>query len=114
MDLSQASRTARFWWYFGAILTGSVGLFLALVHINPFAKELGLSGTEANLLIGLVGAGNVGGRLFLGGIGDKIGPKRLLDSDTLPPKVCFPMNGVVVRRNNNHKPGFEVRLGKSD
>jgi MFS family permease len=78
MDLREASGTARFWWYFGAILMGSVGLFLALVHINPFAREMGISGTEANLLIGFVGAGNVGGRLFLGGVGDKIGPKRLL------------------------------------
>lgn len=78
MDLREASGTARFWWYFAAILMGSVGLFLALVHINPFAREMGISETEANLLIGFVGAGNVGGRLFLGGVGDKIGPKRLL------------------------------------
>ncbi|WP_245294281.1 MFS transporter [Rhizobium etli] len=77
-DLREASGTARFWWHFGAILMGSVGLFLALVHINPFAREMGISEAEANLLIGFVGAGNVGGRLFLGGVGDKIGPKRLL------------------------------------
>jgi predicted MFS family arabinose efflux permease len=78
MRLTEAVTTGQFWWYFGAIFFGSVGLFLALVHINPYARQFGLSATEANLLIGLIGVGNVGGRLFLGSIGDRIGVRRLL------------------------------------
>ncbi|MEB0092406.1 MFS transporter [Pseudomonas sp. CCI4.2] len=78
MRLAEAVKTGRFWWYFVAIFFGSVGLFLALVHINPYARQLGLSATEANLLIGLIGIGNVGGRLFLGSLGDRMGPRRLL------------------------------------
>jgi OFA family oxalate/formate antiporter-like MFS transporter len=81
--LAEAIRSGRFWWYFGAILLGSVGLFLALVHINPYARQLGISATQANLLIGLIGVGNVAGRLFLGSIGDRIGAKRLLVCLTL-------------------------------
>lgn len=76
--LSSAVRTGCFWWYFGAILLGSVGLFLALVHINPYARQSGVSATEANLLIGLIGIGNVAGRLLLGGLADRIGARRLL------------------------------------
>ncbi|WP_371998970.1 MFS transporter (plasmid) [Tistrella mobilis] len=76
--LAEAARTARFHWYFAAILFGSVGLFLALVHINPYAQALGLPEARANLLIGLIGAGNIGGRLFLGRLGDRMGPLRLL------------------------------------
>jgi hypothetical protein len=34
-DLREAARHARFWWYFAAIFLGSIGLFLALIHINP-------------------------------------------------------------------------------
>nr|WP_256346908.1 MFS transporter [Pseudomonas gingeri] len=30
------------------------------------------------MLIGLIGVGNVAGRLFLGGLGDRMGPRRLL------------------------------------
>ncbi|HEF4762852.1 TPA: MFS transporter [Pseudomonas putida] len=78
MRLAEAARTGRFWWYFGAIFFGSVGLFLALVHINPYARQFGISATQASLLIGLIGVGNVAGRLFLASIGDRMGACRLL------------------------------------
>lgn len=76
--LREALVGARFWWLFAAILLASVGLFIALVHIAPQARGLGLGGAQAPLLIGLVGVGNVGGRLVLGGLGDRLGPQRLL------------------------------------
>lgn len=78
LRLAQAARTGRFWWYFAAIFFGSVGLFLALVHINPYALQFGISATQANLLIGLIGIGNISGRLFLGSMGDRMGALRLL------------------------------------
>lgn len=83
LRLSEALGMARFWWYFAAILCGSVGLFVALVHINPYARQAGLGVSAANLLIGLIGVGNVGGRLFLGSLGDRIGSRRLLIALTL-------------------------------
>lgn len=61
---------------FIAIFFGSIGLFLALVHINPYAQQQGLNATQANLLIGLIGMGNIGGRLVLGRIGDRMGARR--------------------------------------
>jgi len=76
--LAEAGRAPRFWWYFCAILLGSIGLFLALVHINPYAEQLGISPSRADLLIGLIGVGNIGGRLALGTAGDRTGPRRLL------------------------------------
>lgn len=78
MTLRDTIYLGRFWWYFVAIFLGSIGLFLALIHINPYAQQQGLSATEANLLIGLIGVGNIGGRLVLGRIGDKIGPLKFL------------------------------------
>ncbi|WP_218196347.1 MULTISPECIES: MFS transporter [unclassified Pseudomonas] len=48
------------------------------MHINPYARQFGISVTQANLLIGLIGVGNVAGRLFLGSIGDRMGARRLL------------------------------------
>jgi OFA family oxalate/formate antiporter-like MFS transporter len=78
LNLGEAARQARFWWYFAAIFFGSIGLFLALIHINPYARQQGLSVAQANLLIGLIGVGNILGRLVLGRIGDKIGALRFL------------------------------------
>lgn len=76
--LRDAVRQARFWCYFAAIASGSVGLFVALVHVAPAARAQGISADSATLLIGLIGIGNVLGRLFLGGLGDRLGPQRLL------------------------------------
>ena len=78
MRLGEAARQARFWWYFAAIFFGSIGIFLALVHINPYARQQGLSVTQANLLIGLIGVGNILGRLGLGRLGDRLGTLRFL------------------------------------
>lgn len=78
IDLSEALKRTRFWWFFAAIFLGSIGLFLALIHINPYAQQQGLSVTHANLLIGLIGVGNILGRLVLGRVGDRLGALRFL------------------------------------
>ncbi|OKB65057.1 MFS transporter [Serratia marcescens] len=83
VTLREAAKRAQFWWFFIAIFFGSIGLFLALVHINPYAQQQGLEATQANLLIGLIGVGNIGGRLVLGRIGDRMGARRFLVIVTL-------------------------------
>ncbi|AZD86828.1 Oxalate/formate antiporter [Pseudomonas chlororaphis subsp. aureofaciens] len=83
VTLLEATRRAQFWWFFVAIFFGSIGLFLALIHINPYAQQQGLDVTQANLLIGLIGVGNIGGRLVLGRIGDRMGVQRFLMIVTL-------------------------------
>ncbi|BEN34715.1 MFS transporter [Serratia marcescens] len=83
VTLREAAGRAQFWWFFIAIFFGSIGLFLALVHINPYALQQGLNATQANLLIGLIGVGNIGGRLALGRIGDRMGARRFLVIVTL-------------------------------
>ncbi|CAI0871961.1 Inner membrane protein yhjX [Serratia entomophila] len=83
VTLREAAGRAQFWWFFIAIFFGSIGLFLALVHINPYALQQGLNATQANLLIGLIGVGNIGGRLVLGRIGDRMGARRFLVIVTL-------------------------------
>lgn len=82
MGLSAAMGTKQLWSYFCAIFFGSVGLFLALIHINPYARQFGFSSSQANLLIGMIGVGNIAGRLLLGRLGDRIGARQLLISLT--------------------------------
>ncbi|MCO8248880.1 MULTISPECIES: MFS transporter [Comamonas] len=78
MELPQALRSSSFWWLFLAILLASVSLFAALVHITPMAQGLEIDASSSQLLIALIGAGNVLGRPLLGGLGDRLGALRLL------------------------------------
>ena len=78
LELPQALRSGSFWWLFLAILLASVSLFAALVHIAPMAQGLGIDATSSQLLIALIGAGNVLGRPLLGSLGDRLGALRLL------------------------------------
>src|SRR5579871_778201 len=41
-------------------------------------QQRGVSATRADLLIGLIGVGNIGGRLAMGSAADRVGPRRLL------------------------------------
>lgn len=72
-----------FWWYFASICLASIGLFTALVHILPYARSAGVAPEQGAWLIGLIGVGNVLGRLLLGGLGDRLGGQRLLHALTL-------------------------------
>lgn len=76
--LRSAVTCAFYWWYFAAILLGSIGLFLAFVHLNPMAQRLGFSASQGNLLIGMIGVGSILGRLLLAPLGDFMDPRRLL------------------------------------
>ena len=78
MELRDALHSGSFWWLFLAILLASVSLFAALIHIAPMAQGLGIDATSSQLLIALIGAGNVLGRPLLGSLGDRIGALRLL------------------------------------
>lgn len=78
MTRAQALGSARFWWFFASIFLASIGLFVALVHISPQARALGIAPARSPVLIGLIGVGNVLGRLVLGSLGDRLGPRRLL------------------------------------
>jgi len=52
-------------------------LFHVLVFLVPFARSEGIGGGAAGLLIGIVGAASVVGRLGLGAIGGRFGSIRM-------------------------------------
>lgn len=78
MAFLQAVSSARFRYLFLAISLTSVSLFAATVHISPHARGLGVTAPLSHSLIGLIGVGNVAGRLLLGGLADRVGRLRLL------------------------------------
>ena len=76
LRLGAAVRTREFlgMWVCGLLV--SFSLFMAFVHIAPFAAQHGADPVPAAALIGIIGAASVVGRLALGGIAARIGSVR--------------------------------------
>ena len=61
----------------------------AFAFIVPFATDAGVSSSTAALLIGLIGAASIVGRLALTGVADRVGPVRMLQWSFLAQPVAF-------------------------
>jgi MFS family permease len=67
-------RTRAFGLLYGTGLLSGFALFMALVHIAPYALQLGSAPLSAAALVSVVGVGSISGRLVLGGAADRLGP----------------------------------------
>ncbi|HSR22683.1 MAG TPA: MFS transporter, partial [Candidatus Eisenbacteria bacterium] len=72
--LGHAVRTRAFALLYGTGLLSGFALFVALVHIVPYALRMGSAPLAAAGLVSVVGVGSVAGRLVLGGAADRLGP----------------------------------------
>ncbi len=75
LSLLQAFRTSNFWFLWTILLLWSLCLHLVLTHIVPHATDMGISATEAAVVLGLIGGISIPGRLIMGGVSDRIGGK---------------------------------------
>jgi MFS family permease len=77
-SLIAARRTAAFWLLTAVYTMTWMVAFLPLVHIVPFALDLGVPTVRAALVISLIGAGSLAGRLLSGMASDRVGRLPLL------------------------------------
>ena len=71
--LGRAVRTRAFW-LLGATFTATwIPVFIPLVHLVPFARDLGYSPLVAASAVSALGVGAVVGRLVMGSVSDRIG-----------------------------------------
>lgn len=75
LSLTQALRTCNFWFLWVVWLSFSLCLHLVTTHIVPYVTDAGISVTEAAVVLGLINAISIPGRLLMGGVSDKIGRK---------------------------------------
>lgn len=68
----------RFYLFYVVLLLSSFCTFIPYVHIVAAAQDMGLSIQDGTVLVGLIGVGNVIGRFFLAGLGDRLGRRLLL------------------------------------
>ena len=82
-------RDSRFYLFYLVLILSSFCTFIPYVHIVAAAQDLGLSIQDGTTLVGLIGVGNVIGRFFLAGLGDRLGRRRLLASLTFAVAASF-------------------------
>jgi MFS family permease len=88
-SLIAARRTAAFWLLTAVYTMTWMVAFLPLVHIVPFALDLGVPTVPAALVISLIGAGSLAGRLLSGMASDRVGRLPLLAIGLVAQALAF-------------------------
>jgi MFS family permease len=78
VSVREAVRSKRFIGLYVSCLICSFGLFVPFVHLAPYAVDHGVPPSAAVLLVGAIGVGSSAGRLFLGGVADRMGRRWAL------------------------------------
>jgi len=75
---AQALRTRPFYLLYAAGVATTLGLFIPFAHLVPYATDHGISERWGALILGMIGAGSIAGRLGMGGTADRIGRRQAL------------------------------------
>jgi MFS family permease len=76
--LKAALRTPQFWLLYASLILSCIGLFVPMVHLAPYAQDLGYGEAQAVTLVSLIGVGSLLGRFSIGGFADRLGRERSL------------------------------------
>ena len=72
----EAMLTRQFWLFFATLICYGFCIFSIQVHIAPYATDIGISTTNAAIILSTIGGASIIGQIGLGSAGDKIGYKR--------------------------------------
>ena len=73
-----AIRTEAFWLVFGVFTATWIPVFIPLVHLVPFARDLGMSTLAGATAVSALGIAAAVGRLIMGAASDRIGRRPAL------------------------------------
>lgn len=71
----QAARTEAFWLLFALYASLDFSIQMVMIHLDAYAKDVGLAPMLAATVLGVVGGGSIPGKIAVGSISDKIGRK---------------------------------------
>lgn len=77
LTIKKALNTHQFWLIFILFFCFSMGVNSLMVHLVPHITDLGISATIAATILVTSNAAGIIGRVGLGGLGDRLGNKRL-------------------------------------
>jgi MFS family permease len=92
--LGRAMRSGAFWVLAATFTATWIPVFIPLVHLVPFVRDLGYSPMTAAWAVSSLGAGAVGGRLVMGSLSDhfgRLGTLRVAVALQLSACLCFLM-----------------------
>jgi MFS transporter, OFA family, oxalate/formate antiporter len=78
MSLREAMRSRLFWLMYAVAFLICVGFFVPMVHLVPYAQDLGLSEARGVALVSLLGLGSLVGRFVMGPVAERLGHARAL------------------------------------
>jgi MFS family permease len=76
--LKAALRTREFLLLYGSLVFSCVGLFVPMVHLSPYAQDLGYSEAQGVALVSFIGLGSLIGRFTVGPVADRLGRRLSL------------------------------------
>jgi len=76
LTLRGASGTRSFWFFGCAWFLNAFCYFMVMIHLVPYATDMGISAMDAATALSLAGAGLIAGRLLTGRFSDSIGSKK--------------------------------------
>jgi MFS family permease len=71
--LRAALHTPSFWLLYASLVLSCIGLFVPMVHLGPYAQDVGLTAAQGVALVSLIGLGSLVGRFTIGGFADRLG-----------------------------------------
>jgi OFA family oxalate/formate antiporter-like MFS transporter len=78
IGVRDALKMSRFWLLFTIHLLWVLGMATPMVHLVPYATDIGVSPGRATLMLAVIGGISVLGRVALGAVGEKLGLKKSL------------------------------------
>ena len=89
LSLGAALRRSAFWLLIAAYTATWLPVFIPLVHLVPFARDLGHPPLAAASVVSAIGAGAFVGRLVMGWISDRIGRRATIAISMLLQAAAF-------------------------
>lgn len=77
LSFLQAVGLPQFWFLGTTWLFLSLSIHMVFVHVVPYAVDAGISPMQAAVILGLIGASNIPGRILVGRASDAVGRKTL-------------------------------------
>ena len=78
VPLPLALKTRPFWLLYASLVFSCVGLFVPMVHLGPYAQDIGYTEAQGVTLVSLIGLGSLLGRFTVGPFADRLGRRPSL------------------------------------